>query len=160
MSTHLTKSLSEVSKTAERETAAYRAKAAAIVQARAAGASVAAIAEAAGMSRQAIYNVLEREPDEAELTTRLAALDARWDKLIDEAARALRAGKKSRRLAEAECLRTLANHPEDECVRAVVAELDEAVAIRERLAAFQDARTGDFLLDSPGPARGVQPVSH
>ncbi len=61
----------------------------AIVSARAAGESVPAIAEAAGLTRQRVYQIVAEAkpaPDAAKLRARLEELDAKWEALVDKLA--------------------------------------------------------------------------
>lgn len=154
---------------------------AAIAAARQAGLSVPAIAEAAGVTRQRVYQILrETSPSLEALEARLADLDGRWECWIDRLAprvedrryvagyaavtrfqntangKSVKRGRGKvykdvrpliRDLAESELLAVL-EHRGDEAVivalgesfdvEAVRVEIDEAAALREKLAAFGD----------------------
>jgi transcriptional regulator with XRE-family HTH domain len=173
--------------TAKREAEArYRD---AIVAARDAGQSAIQIAESAGITRSAVYQILEgerkrRETDEVRMEARLTELDARWDALVDAVAetfmpadpraeQAIRNGqnakakrtlagvrkdgkpsgsigryrvvlptvrREARNLAESKILRMLENRADELLVQRIVADIDEAAALRETLTALRDTR--------------------
>lgn len=161
----------------------------AILTAKDDGASVPEIAKAAGITRSAVYQILEgerkrRETDEARMAERLAELDRRWDTMIDQIAetfmpanpraeQAIRNGhnarakrtlagvrrdgrasgsvgrhrsilptvrREARNLAESKVLRMLQDRPDEPLVQRIVAELDEAAALRQTLEALRDTR--------------------
>ena len=173
----------------ERKREAEQAYRDAIVAARESGVSVQAIAAEAGITRSAVYQLLEgerrrREGSEEAMAARLAELDARWDALVDSVAetfmpadpraeQAIRNGqnakakrtlagvrkdgkpsgsigkhrvvlptvrREARNLAEAKILRMLEHRVDEPLVRRIVAEIDEAAALREQLTALRDTR--------------------
>lgn len=84
----MTESTLDVIRTAVAESEAAKARFRAAIQAaRQAGMGVPAIAEAAGVTRQRVYQILrETQPEREKLEARLANLDERWECWIDRLA--------------------------------------------------------------------------
>lgn len=168
--------LARVKRAAEarrRADAEYRS---ALQAARDSGLSAGDIAPAAGVTRQAVLK-LTSAPDvtyqwRAKAEARLAELDDRWERLVDEIAemerppdahiqrenakRNARRGKDARKglrrrpsvleearaFAESKLLRTLRDHRDDPRIQTVLAEIDEANALRNALEACFDRSLG------------------
>lgn len=135
------------------------------------GEPAAAVARAAGISRQRVYQlVASGESRRTVVERRLSEIDGRYDELVDRiasgftatdakaitAARNAQAGKRARkglgrlptvkeearRLAETQLLRVLSHRCDDPGIRRVQLELDEAALLREELDSLTDADRG------------------
>lgn len=163
--------LQAVSEAAERRQSAEAAYRSAVVAA-ATDHGLSETARAAGVTRQAVAQLVKRARTDVERDrSRLAEIDARYESLVDaiaaredpaglmadqrirngQAKRLARKGlgrlptvrEEIRDLAEAKLLRLLDDRREDPVIAviaAIVAELDEAAAIRERLSSLLEAR--------------------
>lgn len=154
--------------TAEADAAKARVRDA-IVEAHAAGESAIAIAAAAGLTRQRVYQlVAEASAAETRDRARLAELDTRYERLVDKlAAGEGRAGDykrvtalqngQARKLArrgivqptvkqmlrshaESKLLAVLDHRTDEPVVQGIRRDLDEAAALRKRFAALDDTR--------------------
>lgn len=147
-----------------------------IVEAYEQGEGASAIADAAGLSRQRVYQILEEEGvREKRMRARLAELDARYDQLVDALAAgegkpgdykrvtAIQNGmnrKLSRRgvgwdpvsvtlrnHAESKLLSVLEHRRHEPVVQRILAEIDEAALLRQKLTALDEARAFGETID-------------